>query len=75
MKIVAYVLPDKGKKGPPGHKFLTLRRTKMSAGQRRYVDIGEFWKVGLTWRSGTPTGSREALAKLIGEAILDEAGV
>ncbi len=72
-KIVAYVMPDAGAKGPPGHKFMVMRRTTKNA-KGRYVTAEEFYKTGLFWpTSYAPT--RDELAVLIGRAILDEAGV
>jgi hypothetical protein len=71
-KIVAYVMPDEGAGGPPGHKFLVLRRTTKNA-KGRYVTAEEFFKLGLF----SPTSvakTRDDLALLIGKAILDEAG-
>jgi len=72
-KIVAYVMPDKGAKGPPGHKFMTLRRTTKNA-KGRYVTAEEFYKIGLMWPTNI-AADRDELALLIGKAILDEAGV
>lgn len=72
-KIVAYVMPDKGAKGPPGHKFMVLRRTAKNA-KGRYITAEEFWKAGLFWPTSLAT-TRDDLALLIGRAILDEAGV
>lgn len=72
-KIVAYVMPDRGAKGAPGHRFMVLRRTMKNA-KGRYVTGDEFAKFGLFWPNSLAK-SREELAKLIGEAILDEAGI
>jgi hypothetical protein len=72
-KIVAYVMPDKGAKGPPGHKFMVLRRTTKNA-KGRYITAEEFWKAGLFWPTSLAT-TRDDLALLIGRAVLDEAGV
>jgi hypothetical protein len=72
-KIVAYVMPDRGAKGAPGHKFMVLRRTTKNA-KGRYVTAEEFAKFGLFWPSSLAK-TREELATLIGEAILDEADI
>ncbi len=72
-KIVAYVMPDRGAKGAPGHKFMVLRRTTKNA-KGRYVTAEEFAKFGLFWPNSL-VKTREELAMLIGRAILNEAGV
>ncbi len=72
-KIVIYVMPDKGSKGPPGHKFLAMRRTTKNA-KGRYVTAEEIAKLGLLWPTSVAQ-DRDALAVLIGRAVLDEAGV
>jgi hypothetical protein len=72
-KILLYVMPDKGTGGPPGHKFMAMRRTvKNSKG--RYVTGSQFDAVGLLWPTSGWT-TRDELAARIGRAILDEAGV
>jgi hypothetical protein len=72
-KILIYVMPDKGAKGPPGHKFMTIRRTTKNS-KGRYVTGEEFEKFGLFWPTTLAT-IRDDLALVIGRAILAEAGV
>lgn len=72
-KIVLYVMPDKGAAGPPGHKFMVMRRTQKNA-KGRYITAAEFEKFGLFWPNSL-AASRDELALLIGRAILAEAGV
>lgn len=72
-KFLVYVMPDKGAHGPPGHKFMTLRRTEKNA-KGRYVTRDEFYKTGLFWPT-SHAATRDELAMKIGQAILDEAGL
>ena len=60
-------------KGAPGHKFMVIRRTTKNA-KGRYVTAEEIAEFGLFWPSSIAK-TREDLAQLIGESILDEAGI
>jgi hypothetical protein len=72
-KIVIYVMPDRGTKGPPGHKFMALRRTEKNA-KGRYVTGGQFGAYGLYWPNSL-VATRDDLALAIGRSILTEAGL
>ena len=72
-KILIYVMPDKGGQKQPGHKFMAIRRGEKN-GKGRYVTGPQIGAFGLTYPTSIAK-TRADLARLIGEAILDEAGI
>lgn len=71
-KILCYIM---GSDDPSGsaHKFLTLRRTRKN-GKGRWATAEQFYSLGLLWPTSVAK-DRDELARTLGQAILDEAGV